>query len=59
MNKLFNLNAGYTTYGTNNEKGTGLGLTLSKEFVDMNRGKIWIESELEKGTTFKIALPKS
>jgi len=59
IDKLFNINVGYTSYGTNNEKGTGLGLALSKEFVDMNRGKIWVESELGIGTTFKIALPKS
>jgi signal transduction histidine kinase len=59
IDKLFKFDIGYTTYGTNNEKGTGLGLALTKEFVEMNSGKIWVESELGSGTTFKITLPKS
>ncbi|WP_375578546.1 tetratricopeptide repeat-containing sensor histidine kinase [Marivirga tractuosa] len=43
--------------GTKGEKGVGLGLQLVKEFVDMNKGKMEIESELKNGTTFIIYLP--
>ncbi len=44
-------------YGTNGEKGTGLGLLLCKEFVARNNGTIRVESELGKGTTFYVTLP--
>lgn len=45
--------------GTLGEKGTGLGLLLCKEFIDKHRGEILIESEVDKGSTFIIKLPKN
>ncbi len=49
----------YTTSGTNNEVGSGLGLLLSKEFVEMNGGKIWAESTPGMGATFYFTVPVS
>ncbi|MFA7326129.1 MAG: hybrid sensor histidine kinase/response regulator [Candidatus Kapaibacterium sp.] len=55
--KLFKKSIIHTTLGTNNEKGTGLGLLLTKEMVEKNGGQIWFESELGKGTTFFVSFP--
>ncbi len=46
-----------STYGTNNEKGIGLGLILCREFMDYQNGKIWFESEEGIGSVFYISLP--
>ncbi|MBI9073604.1 MAG: sensor histidine kinase [Melioribacteraceae bacterium] len=56
---LFRIDKNVSTRGTNNEVGTGLGLVLCKEFVDKLGGKIWLEDNKDKGTTFLVRLPKS
>lgn len=47
----------FTSYGTKNEKGSGFGLLLCRDFVKINKGKIGFESEEGKGTTFFFTLP--
>ncbi len=58
IKRLFLLDSNPTTIGTSQEKGTGLGLILCKEFVERNNGKIWVESKVGVGTTFFFTLPK-
>jgi signal transduction histidine kinase len=57
LTKLFRIDANLSTRGTEDEKGTGLGLFLCKEFVGKHGGKIWAESESGKGSTFRLFLP--
>lgn len=64
IDKLFRIDESYSTSGTQNEKGTGLGLILCKEFVEKHGGKIWVENEEEvqgneksRGSAFCFTLP--
>lgn len=59
MDKLFRIDVHHTTPGTSNEKGTGLGLILCKEFIEMHKGTISAESREGGGSTFKFSLPKN
>jgi two-component system, sensor histidine kinase and response regulator len=56
QNKLFS-NEHFTKRGTDNEKGSGLGLMLCKEFIEKHGGKLWFESEPGEGTTFIFTIP--
>lgn len=57
VNRLLNKKGGYSAKGTSQEKGSGIGLLLSLEFLEVNNGKLSIDSQLEVGSTFKITLP--
>ncbi|MBB6002377.1 tetratricopeptide repeat-containing sensor histidine kinase [Arcicella rosea] len=58
VNTLFNLKSNKSTYGTNNEKGTGLGLVLCNDFIKICGGKLKVASELNIGTTITVTLNK-
>jgi signal transduction histidine kinase/ligand-binding sensor domain-containing protein len=55
--KLFRSDTHFSSIGTANEKGIGLGMLICKDFVEIHGGKIWVESELDKGSTFFVKLP--
>jgi PAS domain S-box-containing protein len=59
IEKIFSIGDHISTNGTNDEKGSGLGLILCKEFVNKNGGKIWAESEINVGSKFNFTLPLS
>lgn len=57
LKKLFVSHEYFSTYGTNNEKGTGIGLNICRDFVERNGGKIKVESNVNEGTDFAFTLP--
>jgi len=58
LDKLFRLDVHFTRPGTAQEKGSGLGLILCKEFVEKHGGAIWVESEPGRGSAFRFTLPR-
>lgn len=59
QSRLFKPGQHFTTYGTGNEKGSGLGLLLVKDFVEYNKGALSVVSEEGQGTTFSFTLPEA
>jgi len=59
LSKLFKIDSSITINGTANEKGSGLGLLICKEFVEKHGGEIWAESEIGKGSKFIFTIPQS
>ncbi len=57
INRLFDVSEMTSTNGTEGESGTGLGLSLCKEFIELHKGEIWVESEIGKGTSFCFTIP--
>ena len=57
MDNILNTEINFTTKGTKNESGTGLGLNLVKEFISMNGGVLRIESSVDSGSKFNFTLP--
>ncbi|MBI9038623.1 MAG: ATP-binding protein [Bacteroidales bacterium] len=58
IDHLFQIDKDISSKGTNNEKGTGLGLILCKEFIERNGGSITVKSEVNMGSEFIILLPR-
>jgi signal transduction histidine kinase len=59
LNRLFKIEENFSTTGTEKEPGFGLGLVLSKEFIEKNNGKIMVKSKPGEGSTFAFTLPLS
>ena len=57
INKLFSVQSHFSQPGTSGESGTGIGLLLCKELVELNGGKLWTTSAPGKGSTFYFSLP--
>jgi len=57
LDQLWNFNTHYTTRGTEQEVGTGFGLSICKQLVEKHKGTIWVKSEKDKGSAFTFQLP--
>ncbi len=57
MEKLFRIDSIVSMPDTEKRKGSGLGLILSKEFIEKNGGKFWLESKVDEGTAFYFTIP--
>lgn len=57
ISRLFKIGESVKTEGTSYEKGTGLGLLLCKEFIDWHKGKLWVKSKKDVGSTFSFTIP--
>ena len=55
--KLLHTDTHFSTFGTNNEEGSGLGLLLCQDFVVKNGGKLWFTSKKGDGSTFSFSIP--
>ena len=55
--KLLHTDTHFSTFGTNNEEGSGLGLLLCKDFVVKNGGKLWFTSKEGVGSVFSFSIP--
>ena len=59
LDKIYNMEIHHVSEGTAGEKGTGIGLILSKEFIESNKGKLQLQSNRGEGTIVTITLPKA
>jgi signal transduction histidine kinase len=59
LKNLFDIQSAGKISGSNREKGSGLGLLLCKDFIESHDGKVWVESEIGRGSKFCFTLPKS
>lgn len=57
LKNLFELDKSFTTPGTENEKGSGLGIILCRDFIKKHGGRVWVESKVNEGTKFYFTLP--
>lgn len=58
IQKLFDRNSHYSTHGTQGERGTGIGMLVCQQFMDLLEGKLEVDSKLNQGSTFKLTLPQ-
>jgi signal transduction histidine kinase len=58
LRKLFNAQTHFSSLGTDQEKGVGVGLLLTREFIEKNGGTIWVNSDIGKGTTFTFTMKR-